>query len=652
MSGSAAKVDQATSAAPKERNAAPGSVALLPLGPAAELLAWQHSAGNRAVHGLVQRGLPRAVQSVLDSEGQQLEPTLRAQMENRFGTDFSQVRIHADAQAATSAIAMSANAYTVGQDVVFAANRYAPDTRSGKRLLAHELAHVVQQSRGGAEPDPLGNAGLESEASRAAASVDTGTSAVSVAGASRPGVMREASSEAQPAAPPREIYHAPVTGHESQDDVKRMFAARGIYFRGNATWVPAGDGGYWHLQDWQVIARDSGKTLNMRADPIQGPSSGRKVPAKPAMTKESIKQKREEDWQAAQAGMWDTAVDTLAMGYPLIVPPSVQKNVTDALKSGPPKPTGNYARDRELQENYEAGGTVTDTVVLASSFVPIGEIAQGARLVAGKAPALVGTGNLGGGKLIGFTEQWAAEARLATKAEQASMAEGKALTSPLKEVPFKPAPADVGDAAFKARRSRDVENAMRANMRNTIGAGGEASAVASAHTTTTDLNAVMSNFPQIDTASRETFASVKAFSVHEPLAPKTIARYDRELRALRTAVEPGVPTKLGQAAEALAANREALQSAGTWPKGLARNAGPEEIGRFINREGVLAIPADHVGPVTQAVAERARANPAAYGLTPGPGLEEGIKRLTQRVQSIGLTSEEIMAINNKVWGKP
>jgi hypothetical protein len=62
--------------------------------------------------------------------------------------DFSRVRLHTDAQAAESARAVNALAYTVGSDIVFASGQYAPSTASGRRLLAHELAHVVQQSAG------------------------------------------------------------------------------------------------------------------------------------------------------------------------------------------------------------------------------------------------------------------------------------------------------------------------------------------------------------------------------------------------------------------------------------------------------------------------------------------------------------------------
>jgi hypothetical protein len=67
-------------------------------------------------------------------------------MEQRFGHDFSQVRVHTDAQAARSTRAVDALAYTVGQNIVFGAGQYAPATAMGRKLLAHELTHVLQQT--------------------------------------------------------------------------------------------------------------------------------------------------------------------------------------------------------------------------------------------------------------------------------------------------------------------------------------------------------------------------------------------------------------------------------------------------------------------------------------------------------------------------
>jgi hypothetical protein len=89
--------------------------------------------------------VPPIVHEVLRSPGHPLDPATRAFMEPRFGHDFSGVRVHADAKAATSARAVNALAYTVGRDVVFGAGQHSPATATGQRLLAHELTHVIQQ---------------------------------------------------------------------------------------------------------------------------------------------------------------------------------------------------------------------------------------------------------------------------------------------------------------------------------------------------------------------------------------------------------------------------------------------------------------------------------------------------------------------------
>ncbi|MBV9209556.1 MAG: DUF4157 domain-containing protein [Acidobacteria bacterium] len=83
--------------------------------------------------------------------GKPLPASTRAFFEPRFGQDLSQVRVHTDERAAQSAREMNALAYTVGNDVVFKAGQYQPDTQTGRKLLAHELAHVVQQ-RAAAKP--------------------------------------------------------------------------------------------------------------------------------------------------------------------------------------------------------------------------------------------------------------------------------------------------------------------------------------------------------------------------------------------------------------------------------------------------------------------------------------------------------------------
>jgi Domain of unknown function (DUF4157) len=96
---------------------------------------------------LAQSAAPPIVHEVLDAPGQPLDPTTRAFMEPRFGHDFSRVRVHTDAKATASAQAVQAAAYTVGCDIVFNQNHYDPHSAPGRFLLAHELAHTLQQGQ-------------------------------------------------------------------------------------------------------------------------------------------------------------------------------------------------------------------------------------------------------------------------------------------------------------------------------------------------------------------------------------------------------------------------------------------------------------------------------------------------------------------------
>ena len=95
------------------------------------------------------KAAPGIVSAVLSSgSGRPIEGGTRQFMESRFGQDFGQVRVHTDSRAAESASAIQAHAYTSGRNIVFGAGQYQPESESGKRLLAHELAHVGQQGGG------------------------------------------------------------------------------------------------------------------------------------------------------------------------------------------------------------------------------------------------------------------------------------------------------------------------------------------------------------------------------------------------------------------------------------------------------------------------------------------------------------------------
>jgi Domain of unknown function (DUF4157) len=173
-------------------------------------------------------GVPPVVQEVLGSTGRRLDSSTRAFMESRFGHDFSGVKVHTGARAAESAHAVGALAYTVGRDVVFGAGQYAPHTGEGRRLLAHELAHVVQQRPGlaakgeltlGATDDPA-----EREADRVADAVLSDRPAAPLA----PGpasVIRRAGRDSDSPPPPAPGPSQPSTTATCGPDVTAQVSA-------------------------------------------------------------------------------------------------------------------------------------------------------------------------------------------------------------------------------------------------------------------------------------------------------------------------------------------------------------------------------------------------------------------------------------------
>lgn len=116
---------------------------------AASLMHLQRTAGNAGVVQLLAEDEPSPVHDVVGrGGGTPLDESTRSTMESSFGQSFEDVRIHTDPQAAQSAEAVGANAYTVGSDIVFRSGQFDPGSATGQRTLAHELTHVVQQRSG------------------------------------------------------------------------------------------------------------------------------------------------------------------------------------------------------------------------------------------------------------------------------------------------------------------------------------------------------------------------------------------------------------------------------------------------------------------------------------------------------------------------
>jgi hypothetical protein len=114
----------------------------------AAVMHLQKTAGNASVTAALEEEPSMVKDVVASGGGAPLDHDTRGFMEARLGADFGDVRIYSDARASESARSVQANAYTVGNDVVFQSGKYAPESDSGKRMLAHELTHVVQQRSG------------------------------------------------------------------------------------------------------------------------------------------------------------------------------------------------------------------------------------------------------------------------------------------------------------------------------------------------------------------------------------------------------------------------------------------------------------------------------------------------------------------------
>jgi hypothetical protein len=138
------------------------------------------------VSSTVSPAAPAIVHKALNSHGQPIDAATRGFMEPLFGFDLSHVRVHTDAMSAQSALDIGALAYAAGRHVVFAPGQFQPASPEGKRLLAHELTHVVQQSSSGSSiPGQLAVSNPESahehEAERHAESIAAGREARSIA---------------------------------------------------------------------------------------------------------------------------------------------------------------------------------------------------------------------------------------------------------------------------------------------------------------------------------------------------------------------------------------------------------------------------------------------------------------------------------------
>lgn len=205
---------------------------------------------------------PPSVYDALRSAGQPLDRASQAFMARQFDRDFSHVRVHTDARAAESARDVNALAYTVGNHLVFAPGQYAPGTAGGRRLLAHELVHTIQQ--GSAPSASHGGLWVAAGSDPAESAADAAADAA-LRGAPVPGlraapamVSREEGAGTAPRLGPRRIdfgaiyqtvpppsgYRITRVENTDNDDVKRVYLDNGQRYRiTRRRWITRREGG-------------------------------------------------------------------------------------------------------------------------------------------------------------------------------------------------------------------------------------------------------------------------------------------------------------------------------------------------------------------------------------------------------------------------
>lgn len=177
---------------------------------------------------------PRYTSPVLDvaakGTGQPLAPRVRADMEARLGADFSNVRVHTSPQATEAAAAVNAQAFTVGNNIVFGDGSYDVSSGPGRRLLAHELAHVVQQKHQEPNPDTVEIGAADSSFELQAESASTGdfSGHSALAQLSGSAVLQRAPAKRPEIKPVPALAPLEVVARQAAEIVLKNYAAQGI----------------------------------------------------------------------------------------------------------------------------------------------------------------------------------------------------------------------------------------------------------------------------------------------------------------------------------------------------------------------------------------------------------------------------------------
>ena len=204
------------------------------LGPAG-MLGLQRAVGNAGTGSLIEEERSPVHDVVGSGGGAPLDAATRTDMEGRFGTDFSDVRVHTDGAAHESAKSVNAQAYTVGSNIVFQRDKYDPGSEGGQHMLAHELTHVVQQRSGPVEGTEAGGGVKVSDPSdrferEAVANADRlmSTPAPAPASSAAAGVQRCEDGDSSPASEEAAVQReeAPAAEEGEEEKMAQTFVQR------------------------------------------------------------------------------------------------------------------------------------------------------------------------------------------------------------------------------------------------------------------------------------------------------------------------------------------------------------------------------------------------------------------------------------------
>jgi hypothetical protein len=573
--------------------------------------------------------------------GRELDAATRTRLESAFGRDFSHVRVHTDEAAGATAVSMGAAAYTVGSDVYFAQGYFAPHTSEGSRLLAHELAHVVQNAEHGTStvvrraplPEAVERSSEHQALLNAIRTADWRGASALLNAYNVEGIhsVFDDLSERQV----ESLYLGAILNDAvgAGSNIAKEALARSPGLQQAVAAVGAAGISIKEFVDFSKLSH--GDVMNrygfMRFFTIKD-----KARALPGDVLSHLVMSEDTTLYLHRSGRVATMADERAQRLREFKPHGATGTAAGLMARA-------VTDDPDKVEAAAATGDLVGDIAGAAAQTGAARTQNRDISAAGAAqqdrPGLAGE----------IADKQGSGGKAPEKGDYVSPKVGGPLPStagitqrPVPPVTFGGASQNVREAAL---------GAMRADPRRGSGVGGEAAAMESRKSEGSgfDLNRLRSrggNFPALDFSNPAGFYSAKTKDVGKTLGVTAINNYLKDLDTLVDTGGPGyAQTTAQKAATSIAANRARIQQAGAWPASLPQDASEEQILQEIGRNGRLVIPDDHVEPVRNAIAAEVAGNPQRW-----PG--QDVAHLQQRVHPMGMTSGELDRLHKQTQSQP